>query len=70
MRNAQRAGNCAHPELPPRLGWPVPALHLQLSADEKFPAYMDLTLQLAATQGLIPAVRGTGGKSLLSSECA
>eukprot|EP00877_Chromochloris_zofingiensis_P007544 jgi/Chrzof1/3042/Cz12g09120.t1 len=36
-----------------------------LSADEKFPAYMDLTLQLAATQGLIPAVRS--GKSALGN---
>jgi RNA-binding protein Nova len=38
-----------------------------LSADEKFPAYMDLTLQLAATQGLIPAVRASSGRSALAT---
>lgn len=38
-----------------------------LSADDKFNAYMDLTLQLASTQGLVPAVRASTGKSSLSN---
>ncbi|KAI8473692.1 MAG: hypothetical protein J3K34DRAFT_173419 [Monoraphidium minutum] len=38
-----------------------------LSADDKFSAYMDLTLQLASTQGLIPAVRASTSKSTLSN---
>lgn len=38
-----------------------------LSADDKFGAYMDLTLQLASTQGLIPAVRSNTRQSTLSN---
>ncbi|GBF92113.1 hypothetical protein Rsub_04460 [Raphidocelis subcapitata] len=38
-----------------------------LSADDKFSAYMDLTLQLASTQGLIPAVRASTRQSTLSN---
>lgn len=38
-----------------------------LSADDKFNSYMDLTLQLASTQGLIPAVRASTSKSTLSN---
>jgi RNA-binding protein Nova len=38
----------------------------QLSADDKFGAYMDLTLQLASTQGLIPAVRASARASTLA----
>jgi predicted RNA-binding protein YlqC (UPF0109 family) len=39
-----------------------------LSADDKFVAYMELTLQLAATQGLVPAPRAhAAGRSPLAS---
>eukprot|EP00878_Enallax_costatus_P000316 GHUV01000389.1.p1 GENE.GHUV01000389.1~~GHUV01000389.1.p1 ORF type:complete len:357 (+),score=107.63 GHUV01000389.1:178-1248(+) len=38
-----------------------------LSADDKFSAYMDLTLQLANTQGLIPAVRTSTARSVLAN---
>lgn len=38
-----------------------------LSADEKFPAYMDLTVQLAATQGLVPSSRTVVTKSALGT---
>ena len=38
---------------------------LQLSSDEKYGAYMELTLQLAATQGLTPAARYTPARSSL-----
>jgi RNA-binding protein Nova len=41
-------------------------LPLQLSADDKFGSYMDLTLQLANTQGLIPAVRTSTARSVLA----
>ncbi|WIA14656.1 hypothetical protein OEZ85_003158 [Tetradesmus obliquus] len=37
-----------------------------LSADDKFGSYMDLTLQLANTQGLIPAVRTSTARSVLA----
>jgi predicted RNA-binding protein YlqC (UPF0109 family) len=40
---------------------------LQLSADDKFGSYMDLTLQLANTQGLIPAVRTSTARSVLAN---
>ena len=40
---------------------------LQLSADDKFNSYMELTLQLASTQGLIPAVRSSSTKSALAN---
>jgi len=40
---------------------------LQLSADDKFGSYMDLTLQLANTQGLIPAVRTSTSRSVLAN---
>jgi RNA-binding protein Nova len=39
---------------------------LQLSADDKFGSYMELTLQLASTQGLIPAMRSSGARSALA----
>jgi predicted RNA-binding protein YlqC (UPF0109 family) len=42
-------------------------LHPQLSADDKFNSYMELTLQLASTQGLIPAVRSSSTKSALAN---
>eukprot|EP00879_Flechtneria_rotunda_P002547 GHRR01002746.1.p1 GENE.GHRR01002746.1~~GHRR01002746.1.p1 ORF type:complete len:356 (+),score=117.29 GHRR01002746.1:117-1184(+) len=38
-----------------------------LSADDKFSSYMDLTLQLANTQGLIPAVRTSTARSVLAN---
>lgn len=38
-----------------------------LSADDKFSSYMDLTLQLANTQGLIPAVRTSTSRSVLAN---
>lgn len=36
-----------------------------LSADEKYPSYMEMTLQLASSQGLVSSSRSGGAKSAL-----
>jgi hypothetical protein len=47
--------------------FPCCCFPLQLSADDKFGSYMDLTLQLANTQGLIPTVRTSTARSVLAN---
>jgi len=37
-----------------------------LAADAKFPAYMEMTVQLAASQGVIAAGRSSGARGALA----